>query len=162
MKVVLNKHRLPKRFGWMPKWGKLIAHEALLKINRHSRLRCKLLIFRTREDLDRWYSHVLKRPGIVCKGTQGIFGNLSEERDGVLYVDPYYFGIICLIKGFVTPEIVIHECIHAAFAYASRMKGRQWSRPTDLPEEEICYPAGSMSAMLLQYLANENLLEPTP
>lgn len=162
LRIVHERKPLPKLFSACRKWGKLIAQEGVLKLTRHSRLRVKYLIFDNRRDLMSWYANALGRPGVVDYRTKGIFAVLRRDEEDAIYVDPTYVGIICLIRGHVTPEVVIHECAHAAFAYYFRMRRREWSSFTELEEEEVCYPLGIMSSLLLSHFATENLLDPCP
>ena len=159
---------LPTLFHKIRKWGKLIENECSVKLTRHSRLLVKVCIFKNWKAMDDFFTHYLGRPGSVDRHTLGICTRLdahvesytTEPPTTILECDRRYIAMIGLITGHVTQEIVIHESIHAGIAYASRARSVRWC-PADSwsDEESICYPSANISAQLLTYLREQELLE---
>lgn len=156
----------PEVFSKNRKYGKLILREARVKMSRHSRLSCKLLIFRTWKDMDDFFTHYLLRPNAVDMHTRGVCTRLDWHVESfktdppTLFteVDPRHFAVIGLIQSKIDLEVVAHECVHAAFAYAERANTNWTGIKDDHPEESVCYPAGKLTQQIWNYLVEEDLL----
>lgn len=137
--------------NWKRQW-RIIEAERDIAITRGP-LRAKLLIFKTCADLDRFWRLALKNGAV--RGSCGAVNGLSHwveryDKGDKAWVrrfvrtDPRYFCIIGLTKRNLTAEIVAHECVHAAFAYAKRATRTPWAGIDDFDEEKIAYPAGRL------------------
>ena len=60
----------------------------------------------------------------------------GRERS-TLVCDPRYFAIMGLVLGHLNMEIVTHESVHAAFAYAGRHHKNLWLTVGDLEESDL-------------------------
>lgn len=152
-----------------PKAGKGIICEGEIRVSGGSRLRAKLLVFKTNKQMRMFFKNVLDREGSVCPKTLGICCALSTVREKyakgeakpvweIYEVDPRYFCVVCLLERHLTLEIISHESVHAGFAYVSRQNQKQWVKGEDvLDEEEICYPAGRVVAGICALLHEQGL-----
>lgn len=165
MKIKYDKP-YPKVFSKNRRWRKLIAHEALVKITARARLKCKLLVFETWQDMDKFFTEALGRPKAVDSRTHAICSRLDSEVESYAtdpptrytLVDPNYFALIGLIRSKITLEVVAHECTHAGLAYAARSTTKWTSPKDDHPEEPVCYPVGKLTAQIWDYLNEENII----
>ena len=158
-----SKTPLPRIWAEHPK-AKGILGEAEIRVSEHSRIRAKLLVFRSNKAMRDFFRDVLDRPGAVCKKTQGICCPLTMiwmKYDGTeeWKCDPRYFCVVGLIKSHLTTEIIVHESVHAGFAYMARQNAKQWSKTDAMDEEEVCYPAGRIANGINQFLHSEGLYE---
>lgn len=156
MRLTHSKPPLPRTFTRHPK-AKGIELEKDLKIGA-SRLRAKLLIFKTRLHLRTFWRDVLHKSdlgrrcygavnGLVCEvQTVGKNGNVTNKK---LVADARYFCVIGLVKHCMSAEIVTHEAIHAGFCYAKRIKRSPWdTEALRMDEETVAYPAGEIAAKI--------------
>lgn len=129
-----------------------------------SRLKAKLLVFNNRRNLRNFWRKGLGRSDIgKCRGavtelrwTVHNFKGKAETR--YTEVDPRYFCVIGLVKGFLTMNIICHEAVHAGMAFSRRIKKTDWSNEVDrMPEEAICYPAGIIAQEINHVLFKNNL-----
>lgn len=157
MKTRHKKHKLPLQ------WASVAAQYGLLgeldiKVRHSSRLRMKALMFRTNAGLRAFWKDRLKRDEL-CRFTRGVVSGLmtAHERvapdgrikDQYMTVDARYFCVMGLIAGSVNMEIIAHESVHAAFAYAKRVHHKNlWHGALNHDEENVCYPAGRIAVTL--------------
>lgn len=142
---------MPLPRNWKQRWP-MIEDERDIAITKGP-LRAKLLIFKTCADMDRFWRKGLRRGALrgAC-GAVNMLSRWKERYDGqakcwtrrIDRTDPRYFCVIGLTKRHLTAEIVTHECVHAAFAYAKRATRRPWADVDDFDEEKIAYPAGRL------------------
>lgn len=168
MKVEHTKRALPNLFSRMPKWGKLVTHEGVIKLTRYSGLRIKVLVFRTNRDLRMFWANALGRPEL-CRWTHAAVSQLGTERVSfvgtpgerrTMFVDPRYVCVMGFIESHITTNIVAHESGHAAFAWAKRVRRNLWLPRADFDEEDICYPLGKITESV-NWLMHEWGLYPT-
>jgi hypothetical protein len=58
-------------------------------------------------------------------------------------VDARYFCVMGFTLGSLTAEVIAHECVHAAYAFAARRARTWWDERIDQNDEEaIAYPVG--------------------
>ena len=111
--------------------------------------------------------HVLGRNGDLGPQCLGAVNGLGYERvdftegqqRSTLVCDPRYFAVMGLVLGHLNMEIVTHESVHAAFAYARRHRKDLWCDPGELEEEAVCYPAGIIAKRINAWLHDEGLYE---
>ena len=74
-------------------------------------------------------------------------------------VDRRYFAAMGLARGHLGMEIITHESVHAAFAYAKRTGTKNiWTRAVDgLDEELVCYPAGNIARRVVTLLDDSGM-----
>ena len=161
MRVRHTAKALPRKWA---KRGSGIIHEADLRVWRHSKIVAKLLVFENRRALRRFWKD-LNPPGVSMKGACGVVSRLAtyvipfqggEEGRHYLAVDPRYFCMIGLAKGWLSMEILTHEALHAAFAYQDRTR-RVWDPENG--EENLAYPTGRIAAAMLGSLSKAGLVE---
>jgi hypothetical protein len=149
-----SKIPLPRHWAGMPGADKAL-YIGDIGIFRRSRLRMKLMVFGSKPHLRQFWSRTLGHD--IGRDCLGVVNNLASEHIAFdrgrerrwLEVDPVYFSVMGLLQDHLTTEIIVHESVHAAFNYAMRMKGRHdWMGVDDLPEEEICYPAGKIAQLV--------------
>lgn len=153
--MVTKRSKTPLPTNWR---GLPDAHRALLiadiYVRAGSRLRMKLLVFRTNRDMRRFYVRGLGRQDSLGRKCLGFVNNLSCTREfvpragqkpkaSILEVDPRYFAVMCLVRSALCMEVITHEAVHAAYAYVNRSRVK-WP-DHDNPEERICYPAGRIA-----------------
>lgn len=147
MKIRLSKEPLPRVWSTL---GKGILHEDDIPGVHGSRLFCKLLVFDSSRNMTAFYRNYLGRKDNLTKDCLGYVNSLSYgiyagEKRVAWQVDPRYFAVMCLLKGHSTAEVLAHECVHAAFAFAKRVRSRShWTNAFDFDEEHVAYPAGHM------------------
>lgn len=164
MKVRKDRHPIPEDWSGCPCEG-LILDRDVTPIYGRSRLRLKLLIFDTPENLRTAWKEFLGRPEEDVGECMGMVTGLMTEvynfeedgrEDHYLSVDPKYFAVMGLCEPYLLSEVVCHECVHAGFAYHYRVGGRS---PFCLPEwqheEAVCYPTGHMFRMICHILHDE-------
>lgn len=149
MKLVHTKHPLPREFRWHPNMRRL-AHEADLRITPGAKLCAKLLVFHDQRGLLRFWKFALDyQLDEDCHGAvnslcyQVIDIKPGQPERSRLVVDPRYFCVIGLVKRRLSMEVICHEAVHAAYAFAKRGARAPWDKHAkDFDEEGIAYPAG--------------------
>lgn len=118
----------------------------------HGRLKLKLLVFKNKRSLRSfWRSAMDFNPGRALGVVHGLFQEVevyekSAWRSSHIECDPRYFAVMGLAKGHLSMEIICHESVHAAFAFAKRKSRTPWdAHARDFDEEAICYPAGRIA-----------------
>jgi len=160
-----SNHPLPRLWSGNPKAPGIIG-EAEIKVSHESRVRAKVLVFEKRSDLKNFWKNCLGNDA-VCKRTQALVSALAVKRikidkDGIeeseiWEVDRRYFCIMGFIRKYLRMEVVVHESIHAGFAYAARQNRREWSKGDAMDEEEVCYPAARIASCLNRWLYDHDL-----
>lgn len=170
MKVRISKSSFPTVWRAAYKGCEKAVYEGDIKI---ASLRMKLLVFKTKKDMrEFWHNAEPTKNGGGIKGALGVVDSLQftvmdftkgQEGDPTPYleVDKRYFAVMGLLVGYLGMEIVTHESVHAAFAYAGRMQSRSiWKLDEDdLEEEAVCYPAGLIARRVVSALNNAGLYE---
>jgi len=151
MKVRYSKTPLPRYWGDTMKGADRALGLWDIRVTGGSRLFMKMAMFRNNRDLRYFWRHALGSSDL-CSRTRGCVRNLATEvtdyskgpdAKPFMEVDPRYFAVMGLIQGHTNDEILCHEAVHAAFAYAKRVGHRNlWAGARTLDEEMICYPAG--------------------
>lgn len=154
--------------GWktLPGGEKALL-DANIRLHRRGRLHAKLIVFRGKRDLQRFWRDAIDSP--IGRGAYGVCHALVSKHENFsngrtastwIEVDPHYFAIIGLSLRECGIEAICHESTHAAFAYALR-RGRRsdWHFHDELPEETICYPAGKIARAINQLFHDEGLWE---
>lgn len=163
MRVELLKKPLPRSFARNQHARGLLA-ECDLRVTRRGRLRAKVLVFRTKGDLHRFWRKGLGQS--LGRGTLGAVNQLAAEvwsfRGGRettrLRCDPRYFCLVGLCRTALAVEIVAHEAVHAGYAYARRQRRDIFGDVfEDLDEERVAYPAGRILAGLSRFLHEAEL-----
>lgn len=157
---------LPRTIRDHPKARGVIS-AADIYVTRGARLRLKAVVFERQADLRHFWRHVLGRNGDLGPQCLGAVNGLGYERvdftegqqRSTLVCDPRYFAVMGLVLGHLNMEIVTHESVHAAFAYARRHRKDLWCDPGDLEEEAVCYPAGIIAKRINAWLHDGGLYE---
>jgi len=164
MKVRHSNTPLPRYFHTLPGADKA-AEIYEIRVSGYSRLWIKVLLFRTNRDLCRFFNRNLYSG--LDRDTRGVVSYLGTEvisfKDGKEStweeVDPRYFAVMGLLTTHLTPEILCHESVHAAFAYARRAGSRnRWPGATGQPDENVCYPAGRIMRFLTEQLKKDGYI----
>lgn len=155
----LSSRRLPG--------GDRILHEDNIRIDDRCPLLLKVLAFKTRGDLRRFWKRGLGRGslGVGCPAaTQTMNTTVSEAATGrtkYIEVDPRFFCVV----GFAMnakpgTEVITHESVHAAFAFYMRVLDELfWPGSDEVWEEFICYPTGRIAAAIVKSLRDGGLLQ---
>lgn len=163
MKLVHSKTPLPRK--WNLEENGIVLKSDIF-ITPRARLHAKLLVFDKSMSMRKFWKKYINDfdLGKSCLGVvnQLAIHHMKFEKDGTeknwIEADPRYYCVIGLINGRITTEIVIHEAIHAAFAYAKRVKKTPWYQEAKrFDEEEICYPAGRIADVIFRILKQENI-----
>lgn len=65
-------------------------------------------------------------------------------------VDARYYCVMGFTLANLTAEVIAHESVHAAYAYAKRRARTGWDEAIlDMDEEAVAYPAGLHTAGLM-------------
>ena len=147
MKVRISEESLPSKFKLLDDYIQL--ERDVCPVN-NSRLKLKLLVFKNKKDLQKFWKKRLQRDiGNACVGAVTPLGYEVinfETNVNYLCVDKKYFAIMGLCKTHLSMEVVCHESMHAGIAYAKRTKYKDfWKNIGDLDEELICYPSGRIA-----------------
>ena len=159
-----SKEPLPKEWS-----GLKGADKALLitdiRLSKRSRLRMKLLVFRTKTQLqDFWkYNISFEKLGKDCVGAvNGLaYENLNiDTNKSIMVVDPNYFCVMGLVVSKIGMEIITHESVHAGINYVKRVKHRNlWKEVGQLDEEELCYPIGRIASHVNELLYESGMYD---
>lgn len=141
-----------------------IHGEFEVRMTRHAKLRAKVLVFANRTALRRFWRDVLKKPelGRDCAGAVTALLAQAERYEGKrvrirVLGDARYFCIVGLARGWLTPEVICHEAVHAGFAYSKRVARSPFAEAHELDEERVAYPAGIIAATINQWLHDNNM-----
>jgi hypothetical protein len=88
---------------------------------------------------------------------------ISDLIEGRFTGDVY--GIMFLSEPFITPEVIIHECVHASMQHERDIErfGMDYSNRTDTTHEErFAYYMGWLAAELLRILKKAGYLRHSP
>jgi hypothetical protein len=167
MKITLYKKGLPRNWGGAAGDRMFEADISLIDMagKLRSKLKLKLMVFKNGAQMRAFYDRFLrdKVGGGLGRWTRGFVNALAVERflvqpDGretnhELNCDPRYFAMMGLTKGNLGMEVITHESVHAAFAYAKRVRTRDmFHGAVDHDEESVCYPAGMIAAEVVRRL----------
>ena len=168
MKKRLSKRPLPTLFHKISGVGKLVKHEYFVRLHRHTKLGFKVLVFDTWGDMREFWDTALDRPHAVDNRTHALCSRLEcyvecYGKDGSLtdkYTmhDPRYVTVMGFVKPLITTEVIAHEAVHAAFAYADRVNYK-WVTDDSLQEEGVAYPTGAITRMLIETFKKDNLIK---
>lgn len=164
MRVEHLRPGLPRTISTHPR-ARGIVSAADIFVTGGARLRLKAVVFKRQADLRHFWRHVLGRRDDLGPKCLGAVNGLGYERINIangrqrstLVCDPNYFAIMGLVLGHLNMEIVTHESVHAAFAYARRHRKDLWCDPGELEEEAVCYPAGRIAERINTWLHDEGL-----
>lgn len=165
MKFIPKRKSLPRSFaGGRPADG--IVAEADIWPRRHGRIAAKLLVFRNRTALQRFWKRISDYPlGRGCLGAVNGLGyemvdcRKAKPAKTTLHGDRRYFCLIGLCLGELSMEIVSHEAVHAAYCYEKRVKRNLFGTIGSFDEERIAYPAGTIAAAINRFLHKRGLYE---
>lgn len=143
---------LPRR--WSHRFPSVRA-EFDVRVTARSRLFAKVLVFETNRELCRFWRDGLGKGRLGSRTLGAVNGMICERVDcrggrevrRRPLVDPRYFCVMGFVRSALCMEVIAHESVHAAFAYASRARwGSPWRGYADeMPEELVCYPAGAIA-----------------
>jgi len=168
MRVVHTDEPLPRKWRGLP-GGERALHIADIAVSYRSRLRLKLLVFKTPRDLKYFWKAGLGR-GDLGRHCVGAVNGLAIERiffpkkghppkPSIIEVDPRYFAVMGLCTGHLSMEVICHEAGHAAFSYVNRVHNKSlWHGARDNDEEEVCYPLGRIASAVTQSLIEAKIL----
>jgi hypothetical protein len=161
MKVERSSTPLPRNWSGLPGAGCALLR-ADVQVTRASRLRMKLLLFRSQGDLAGFWRRALgsQSVGRCCRGAvhylqyeKRKIDRRGRETQRRMVVDPVYFCVMGLVEGNLGMEVITHESVHAAFAYYRRVRRRvDWPDADALEDENICYPAGRIAKRVVWIL----------
>jgi hypothetical protein len=156
-------------------WSTLSGSEGIVfsgdvTVSIHSRLKAKILVFRDLAALQRFWRLGLghrKPPDDTVRAVVNDLSSIvtfhppkgSARIPPIWQIDPVYFCVAGFVLGNLKMEYITHESVHAAYAYASRVAGRQsWPDKED-PEEHVCYPAGLIASAINQLFHRHRLYD---
>lgn len=128
-----------------------------VKVCEKGRLKAKLLIFKSSNDLRNFWKLGLGK-GDLGKGCVGAVNSLGYEiihfpaKDQKqlpqrVQVDKNFFCVIGLTLEHIGMEVITHESVHVGFSYAKRVNNKNlWPNAVNMDEENVCYPAGRIAA----------------
>lgn len=165
MRTRLNKHQLPRNWTGLP-LGRLLLAETDISVRPGSRLRLKLLVFASQQDMRRFLMKNLhtgfrrNMDGVVQNLTQTIISFKDGQRQPPYrQVDPRYFSIMGLVVGRMGIQIITHESVHAALNYSRRIGPRLvWPDQKDCPDESICYAAGRIAQAVWMFVCSRGFI----
>lgn len=167
MRRRLIRPGLPRDFHPLVPEGLLWAGDVRIVSRRLPAL--KVIVFKCRLHMRRFWKEHLKSDLTDFRGAVNYLSHTSIkfDKDGrehppVRFVQPRYVAVMGLVKGFITYEIIVHECVHAAEAWDERFPNYPWPGAEDLPMESICYPAGKFACQIIKHLTLEGLMNKNP
>jgi hypothetical protein len=125
----------------------------------------KIRIYKTPQAMRKGYlaeraKYTRRRDHADFSDTMGIFFDtpslVSDKAEGHFITERY--GTMFLNEQFITPEILIHECCHAAFSHERYIErfGMDYSRDGDLiHEERFAYYHGWLAAEVLKLFSGK-------
>jgi hypothetical protein len=144
-------------------WSTLPGSEEILfssdiAVSPNSTLKAKVLVFRDLVALQRFWRLGLGRPKLA-DNVYAVVNDMTStvtlqtprgkpKPPPIWEVDPTYFCVAGFIIGKLNMECITHESVHAAYAYARRVAGRKTWPDNENPEEQVCYPAGRIAAVI--------------
>lgn len=145
--------------------GREIVAEADIHVTPRGALRAKLVVFKTRAALRRFWQSAFHHG--LGRGCRGVVNSLRQERrnprtgDAYREVDPRYFCVIGLCMTDLTMDVICHEANHAGFYYFDRHHQTFWrdQGAHDSFDEEVCYPTGRIAASINRFLHDKGLYE---
>lgn len=161
MKVRLA-NRIPRAF---PKRTPGMVAQKSLRVYGTT-LRAMVVVFEEPKHLRAfWVKHIGGNLGRRCWGAvNGLAHHVQTVEDdgsfrdtGVVY-DRRHFCIIGLVRSKLGMRILSHECVHAGFSHARRVKRTPWAAEAlRFDEEAVAYPAGEVARSLVEWLRREDL-----
>jgi hypothetical protein len=156
----LNPEVLPRDWSTLTGADGLV-YQADVAVSKASTLRAKVLLFKDLPHLHGFWKTALDRPTphpdtlALCNPltTTVYFCKVKgrPQRPPEVRVDPRYFCVLGFAQGHLTPEYIVHESIHAGFAYSRRVRGgHRWLDDDVEGEERICYPAGRVADAIIR------------
>lgn len=166
MRRRLIRPGLPRNLANVQPEGIIWAGEVMICDRKKPSL--KVLVFTSRRRMRKFWKEVLgghlhnfSAAVTYCSHTSITFAG-GKESAPVLYVQPNFVAVMGLVKGFITYEIIVHECVHAAEAWSERFPGYPWQGVKEVPVESICYPAGKFACQIIKHLTLEGLMNKNP
>lgn len=157
MRITFGKP-IPQSFRDHPLAKGLIA-EADFNCSKGAVLHCKVLLFSHRGAMNRFFSKALnvrsdKRSLGICAKLVTEVTDYSKSGNTTVRMecDRRYFAVMGLVMGNLCSEIIAHECMHAGFAHAKRIKRSPFLPYAELDEELVCYPAGRLVGDITEWL----------
>lgn len=167
MRTVLLRAPLPR--CWKRHRRCRALFECDLAPSPFSRLRLKVLVFRTLLDLYRFWDHGVSPTRHNYQGIVAGLGvyRINYQKGGPpagtnhrFEADPRYFAVMGLCVKHLGSEVTTHEIVHAAFAYAERVGKKHAIAPARSNDSEaICYPAGRLARRLNIALYDSGMYE---
>jgi len=167
--VICHKFKsLPHDWSTLPGWQD-VSFSTEFSISHDPSLYLKALIFKDRLSMRRFWrvalesSRLTKKTAAVCTTLSSIV-TYSEQKGKpqlppLRKVDARYFAVLGFVQGDVTMEHIVHESVHAAYAYSHRVRNRLEWPDSHEPEEEVAYPAGHIASKLIQVFAMEGRID---
>lgn len=167
MRRRLIRPGLPRNLARVQPEGIIWAGEVMICDRKKPSL--KVLVFTSRRRMRKFWKEVLhghlhnfSAAVSYCSHTSINFDRDGREHPPVLHVQPNFVAVMGLVKGLITYEIIVHECVHAAEAWSERFPKYPWPGAEDLPMESICYPAGKFACQIIKHLTLEGLMNKNP
>lgn len=167
MKVRHSKDPYPRNWAKLPGADKAILIGDV-KVTPYSRLRMKLLVFKSRRDLRAFWKQGLgtsligpRMLGVVSDLACEVIhwpGGRADADDRYLEVDPTFFAVMGLLTRHLTVDVITHECVHAGLAYVSRSRGGEHWSGMEHPDERLCYPIGRLACGVNRLLREAKLI----
>lgn len=133
-----------------------------VSLTRGSKLFCKVLLFLTKKDMEAFWKNVLRMP--LSGKSQGCVHFLGYEVrcpiEGRLRMegDARYYCVMGLLCNYLTPEIISHESVHAAYCYHKRVRRNLFATVEDMDEEHIAYPTGRICEQVTRALKQKGYI----
>lgn len=105
--------------------------------------------------------------GYFCGGAVQCMDRLCEQIEGDgkigshVEVEPHYFCVMGFSAPDININIIAHESVHAAFAFANRFRpDPKWQYGVEeVPEEQVCYVAGEITEVLAGIFEDRGFLK---
>jgi len=135
-----------------------ILHEFDVRLDPRSRLKAKVLIFKSKRPMQRFCDKVLDRQigygfeAAVMNHHCHIYNFDNGKERQFLEVDPRYVCTAVFHQKALNLEIISHESVHVGHAYAERNRRRKWPGQDGNGEEAIAYPSGIFTQQVIDNL----------
>lgn len=171
MRIVKLKKGIPK-YNFKKRYKGIKAAYNFKPHARYARSSVKVIVFDNLIHFWRFYKQFCKKykphqpyetAGRQTRGMNICLGYdkwTSTNNQTIKYVDPNFISVICFIDGYITYEIINHECNHAAFSYADRTindNNKYYGENKENREERICYFQGLLSSSVKRVFERDGI-----
>ena len=120
-------------------------------------LRAKVLLFKNQASMkEYWNKKTMHRLGNALAAVNQLTYEATSYRKGgdvgdqYIGVDARYFCMMGFLVKHLTLEILMHESVHASYAFVNRSTKQWWCQAKEIDEELVAYPAGIIAKGVAQ------------